>query len=102
LILEGQMQFNLYATFRLLAGAKTTSLDLPEGTTVRQAVEALLVQHPVLRLHWLDKAGEFHPHVHIFINGQDVKTMNDGIDTPLKPGDVLDCFPPVAGGAFAF
>ncbi len=32
------MQFNLYATFRLIAGTKTIHIELPEGTTVRQAV----------------------------------------------------------------
>jgi sulfur-carrier protein len=95
------MRCNLYATFRLLAGMKTTSLDLPDGTTVRQAVDALLVQRPVLRPHWLDKAGELHAHVHIFINGHDLQTFDQGLDTPLKPEDVLDFFPPVAGGSFA-
>ena len=92
------MQFNLYATFRLLCGVKTTSLDLPEATTVREAVNALLVQHPVLRPHWLDEAGEIHAHVHIFINGNDVQNMDLGVETPLNAQDVLDFFPPVGGG----
>lgn len=92
------MQFNLYATFRLLCGVKTTNLDLPEATTVREAVNALLAQHPVLRPHWLDEAGEIHAHVHIFINGHDVQNMEQGIETPLKVQDVLDFFPPVGGG----
>ncbi len=92
------MQFNLYATFRLLAGMKTASLDLPQGTTVREAVNALLAQNPVLRPHWVDEAGEIHAHVHIFVNGHDVQNMEAGIDTPLETGDVLDFFPPVGGG----
>jgi molybdopterin synthase sulfur carrier subunit len=92
------MQVNLYATFRLLAGSKTLQIDLPPGTTVRQAVDAVIEQRPVLRSHWLDDAGEIHAHVHIFINGHDVQNMEQGEDTPLQPGDVLDFFPPVAGG----
>lgn len=92
------MQFNLYATFRLLAGIKTVNLDLPEGITVRQAVNALLITHPVLRPHWLDNAGNLHAHVHIFVNGDDLQTLAGGIETPLKPGDVLDFIPPVGGG----
>jgi sulfur-carrier protein len=92
------MQFNLYATFRLLAGIKTIHIDLPEGTTVRQAVGAVIEDRPVLRPHWVNEAGEIHAHVHIFINGDDVQTMPAGIDTPLQVTDVLDFFPPVAGG----
>lgn len=92
------MQFNLYATFRLLAGAKTFNLDLPEGVTVRQAVDAMVAAHPVLRPHWLDASGELHAHVHIFVNGLDVQNMPEGIEMPLKSTDVLDFFPPVGGG----
>ncbi len=92
------MQFNLYATFRLLAGIKTLQIDLPEGTTVRQAVDAVIAQRPVLRPHWLDGSGQILAHVHIFVNGQDVQNMERGEETPLQPGDVLDFFPPVGGG----
>ncbi len=93
------MQCNLYATFRLLAGIKTIHLELPEGTTVRQAVSAVIDQRPVLRPHWLDETGEIHAHVHIFINGHDVQNMERGTETPLHQDDVLDFFPPVGGGA---
>lgn len=92
------MQFNLYATFRLIAGIKTLHIDLPDGTTVQQAVHAVVNERPVLRTHWLDEAGEIHAHVHIFINGQDVQNMELGVQTPLKQSDVLDFFPPVGGG----
>lgn len=93
------MQFNLYATFRLLAGVKTIQLDLPAGTTVHQAVHAVVENRPVLRSHWLNADGEIHAHVHIFINGQDVQNMERKEDTSLDPGDVLDFFPPVGGGS---
>ncbi len=92
------MQFNLYATFRLLAGIKMLQIDLPKGTTVRQAVDAVIAQRPVLKPHWLDNSGQILAHVHIFINGHDVQNMERGEDTPLQPGDVLDFFPPVGGG----
>lgn len=92
------MQFNLYATFRLLAGIKTLQIDLPAGTTVHQAVHAVVAERPVLRSHWLDQHGEIHAHVHIFVNGQDVQGMELGDQTPLQPEDVLDFFPPVGGG----
>ena len=92
------MQVNLYATFRILAGARRFDIELPAGTTLRQAVDAIVAACPALGNHWLDEHGEIHAHVHGLINGQDAATLPAGWDTPLEPTDVLDFFPPVAGG----
>lgn len=92
------MQFNLYATFRLLAGVKTVNINLPDGTTIRQAVNALVEERPVLRPHWIDSSGDIHAHVHIFVNGEDAQNMPQGLDSPLPGDSVLDFFPPVGGG----
>ncbi len=81
------MQANLYATFRM-----------PAGATVRAAVEAIVTQLPVLGSHWLNEAGEIHAHVHIFLNDEDVSTLPSGLDTVLQRNDGLEFFPPVAGG----
>lgn len=92
------MRFQLYATFRMLAGVKSGVIDLPDGATVREAVDAIVAAHPTLRPHWLDAAGELHAHVHIFVNGSDVQTLPDGLQTPLPADSSLDFFPPVGGG----
>lgn len=92
------MQFNLYATFRLLAGTRSLELDLPAGTTVRQALNAVIEQYPKLKQHWLNEEGEVHAHVHIFVNGDDVQNLKEGMETQLPENSVLDFFPPVAGG----
>ncbi len=92
------MQINLYATFRLIAGCKSLALDLPAGTTLRAAIDEILHQFPNLQPHWVNKLGEIHAHVHAFINGQEAATLEEGWETPLQPEDVLDFFPPVAGG----
>ena len=92
------MRYNLYATFRLLAGVKNGSLPLPNGTTVREAVQAIVAVHPALRPHWLDENGDVQPHVHIFANGSDVALLPDGLETPLESVAVLDFFAPVGGG----
>lgn len=92
------MHINLYATFRLAAGVKTIQLDLPAGSTVQQAVEAAVKQYPALRPHWLNDSGEIHAHVHCLLNGEDVSSMAAGWQSPVRPGDTLDFFPPVAGG----
>ena len=40
------MQVNFYATFRTRAGMKTLELDIPAGTTMRQAVDAIFKKIP--------------------------------------------------------
>ncbi|HZW02680.1 MAG TPA: ubiquitin-like small modifier protein 1 [Anaerolineaceae bacterium] len=92
------MQVNFYATFRALAGARRIEIDLPVGATLRQAVSAIVSAYPALERHWLDEAGQIHSHVHGLVNGQEAATLPAGWDTPLAPSDVLDFFPPVAGG----
>ena len=92
------MQINLYATFRLIAGRRTLDVQLTPGTTARQVVTAVLEQAPDLRTHWVNDQGEIHAHVHGFINGHEIPTLERGWDTPLHPEDVMDFIPPVAGG----
>lgn len=94
----GTMRIRLYATFRLIAGIKGLDLDLPDGTTVHQVILAALEQAPILRPHWLDEQGELHAHVHILADGEDVTSLPEGYDTPLKTDAILDIFPPVVGG----
>lgn len=77
---------------------KTLELDIPAGTTMRQAVDAIFIKIPGLKSDWLDTDGEIQNYVYGFVNGTDVATMPDGWQTALKLGDVLDFLPPVAGG----
>jgi molybdopterin converting factor small subunit len=92
------MQVNLYAIFRLHAGVKTFNLDLLPGTNVYQAVLHIVSQYPALRKDWLDENDCLQTHVHIFIDGSEVGALPQGLDTPLQPANVLDFFPPIAGG----
>jgi molybdopterin synthase sulfur carrier subunit len=92
------VQVNLYATFRLNAGLKNLNINLPRGITLYKAILEIVRQYPVLRTDWLDDKHELHAHVLVFINGQDITTLPEGLETPLEPEDVLDFFPPVAGG----
>ena len=95
---NNDMQIHLYATFRLIAGVKTIALDLPPGSTVQQAIQESVRKFPALRRHWLNEQGELHAHVHILLQGNDITTLPDGLQTPLAADAELDIFPPVAGG----
>ena len=63
-----------------------------------QAVDAIIVTIPTLKTIWLDEKGEIQNYVYGLINGVDVSTLPEGWSTKLKPEDVLDFLPPVAGG----
>lgn len=95
---DRSMHVNLYATFRLIAGQRSLEINLAPGTTARQAVAAVLQAVPDLGPHWVNNMGELHTHVHGFINGQEIPTLEGGWETLLQPEDVLDFLPPVAGG----
>jgi molybdopterin synthase sulfur carrier subunit len=92
------IKVRLFATFRLLADIKNLELDLAEGASVQDALQAIVEQIPVLRPHWLDESGGLHAHVHILLDGEDVATLPEGLQTVLPQEAGLDFFPPVAGG----
>ena len=89
---------NFYATLRETTGQKQVDFDLPEGTTVRQLLAAVVERYPVMREELFDKDGELYGHVHVFINGRDAPFLENALDTALSSRDLLDVFPAVAGG----
>ena len=78
-----KVEVHLTATLRayLPAGAAGDAvvLDLPEGATVDQVVHSLRIPSELERL--------------TVVNGRDAAP-----DQPLREGDVLSLFPPLAGG----
>ncbi len=93
------MKINVYATLRLLVGAKSVDLPLPEGSTVQQTLDMLVETYPVLRNEVLDGEGRLMQYVHVFVNGRDVHFLPDNLHTALFSRDLIDLFPPVGGGA---
>lgn len=92
------MRVNLYATFRDVAGVKHLELD---GATVGEVLEKLLALHPEMQGELFEAPGVLSERVSVFVNGRDVRYLQ-GLATPVGPDDVLDLFPPVAGGALGF
>lgn len=92
------MNVNFYATLRLITGKKTLTLEhLPDGSRVRDVLEACFALYPALRAE-LMKGDELHGHVHFFVNGRDVPYMEKALETPVSRNDKLDVFPAVGGG----
>ena len=92
------MQINLYSAFREAAGTNNFDLDLPEGSTVNDAIMEIVKIYPGLKKVWFKNDNELYGHVQISINQMDVLSFPDKYKTRLNPKDTLDFFPPIVGG----
>ena len=92
------MKVSFYATLRQIVGQKTIDVDIPDGATAGQLIDAIVAAYPALRPELLDEKGDLHVHIHFFINGRDVPYLERQIETVLHPDDVITVFPPVGGG----
>jgi len=92
------MKIHFYATLRDIAGGKTVELPLDHGATAREVLDAIVARFPAMKKELLQEDNKLYGHVHFFINGRDVQFLMDGMDTRIKPEDVITIFPAVGGG----
>jgi sulfur-carrier protein len=88
-----------YLTFRELIGQRFLELGDNE-VTLENFLELLCVQAgPELRDALYDPAtGELYEHITVLLNGRHYRHLPERLDTPLKEGDEVAIFPPIAGG----
>lgn len=67
------------------------------GSTVGEAVQALLDAHPELRTRLLDQAGAVNRFVNVFVNDTDIRHLA-GLDTAIGDRDRIVLLPAMAGG----
>jgi molybdopterin converting factor small subunit len=67
-----------------------------EGGSVRELLDDLLARFPALR-HQLVEDDELAPFVNVYVEGEDVRTL-DGLDTPVLEGSTVILLPAMAGG----
>ena len=72
-----------------------SAIDIP-GTTVGEALNNLVEQHPDLKPH-LFNDDELRSFVNIFIADEDIRFMQ-GLDTEIEDEDNLRIIPSIAGG----
>lgn len=80
-----QIHVHLFAAYREAVGAKTVSLEVPDGATPGDVWRTLAQQH--------ERLGLFSQTVVCAVNG-DYGSLN----VPLQAGDEVAFLPPVAGG----
>ncbi len=75
----------VFAHLKSALGTDALSLNLPEGTTVRDLLSHLRSAYPLLT-QWLEST-------RVAVNGEYAT-----LETPLREGDEIALIPPVSGG----
>ncbi len=70
------------------------------GATVREVVDALTAEYPLLASQLMTADGELNRFVNVYVNGQDVRYL-EGLSTPVGERDEVRLLPAMAGGAQA-
>ncbi len=68
-----------------------------QAETLEGLLEALFSDHPLLRRHLVDEAGDLRPHVNLFLNDTDVRWLESWSE-PLQQKDSLTVLQAVSGG----
>jgi MoaD family protein len=80
---------------KLTGGQKTVEAT---GENVERVIDDLEVRYPGFRKQLYGDDGKLHRFVNVYLNDEDIR-YTGGIATAIKPGDVLDILPALAGGA---
>ena len=67
------------------------------GATIASVVEDLEQHHPGIKERICDEGGKVRRFVNIFVNGDDIRFLNN-LDTTVKDGDEVSIVPAIAGG----
>ena len=68
-----------------------------EATNLKEIIDALEVRYPGMKERLLDESGDLRYFVNVYLNGEDVRFLQD-LDTATKAGDEVSIVPAVAGG----
>jgi molybdopterin converting factor small subunit len=93
-----KIEVNLVSAYKLIAQKGRLTLVLPEKSSVYDVICGVVKEAPALKSHWLEKDGSPTQHLHPFLNGDDVFTLAQGLNTCLVDGDSLEFIPPLSGG----
>lgn len=75
-------------------GASELDLTAP---TVRAALQRIERRYPALYRSICHETGAVRRHVNLFVNTDHIRDL-EGLDTVLRPGDVIAVLPSVSGG----
>jgi molybdopterin synthase sulfur carrier subunit len=93
-----ELEWKLFADLKELAGEGRVTVEVDAGSTVEEALLALVERRPALEGRVFDADGAVRDHVNVLKNGKSVETSGDGLENGVEAGDELALFPPVSGG----
>jgi adenylyltransferase/sulfurtransferase len=76
---------------------KQSTVDV-KGSTVGEAMNDLLAQHPDLRRHLYADDGKLRAFVNLYVNDEYIRYLQKEA-TAIKEGDNISIVPSIAGGA---
>ncbi|MEB3806964.1 MAG: MoaD family protein [Desulfurococcales archaeon] len=85
------VKLRVYATLIEAVGRRVMDVSMPRGSRVIDLLFRTGLAGVVL------EDGRVREMYKVLVNGRDIEFL-DGLETVLKDGDVVDVFPPVAGG----
>lgn len=92
------MRVNFHATLRAIVGQKAVELPMAEGACVKELALEIARRWPALMDRIFDTEGGISHQVHFMIGGRNMRWLPEGSTTKLFSSDVIDIFPPTAGG----
>jgi MoaD family protein len=92
------MRIEFYGIYRLQIGNKSVEFDLPHGSTVYDALQAITQRYPNLRDEIFDQNGKPYPYLPLYINGRNPRLLADGLQSTIDLHDVLSIFSPISSG----
>ncbi|MGQ0679223.1 MAG: MoaD/ThiS family protein [Actinomycetota bacterium] len=90
------VKVNIPAVLRPAVGG-SKSVD-GEAGPLRKILEGLADQYPALKDQVFGADGGMHRFVNVYVNDEDVRYLDEGLDTPVEDGDIVAILPAVAGG----
>lgn len=75
---------------------KQPAIEVP-GSTVGEALNGLVAQHPELRRHLYTDEGKLRAFVNVYLNDEDVRYLEKEA-TAVQAGDSISIVPSIAGG----
>ena len=67
------------------------------GESIKAVIEDLERNHPGIRERLMDEKGELRRFVNIYLNGDDIRFLNQ-LNSQVKDGDDISIVPAIAGG----
>ncbi len=94
-----EVRVRVPGALRELGGGRSVhEVELAQGATVADLLDAVAARWPALERRIRDERGGLRPHVNLFVGDQDVRALG-GLATALAAGDEVSIVAAISGGA---